>query len=188
MIESSKRWWKCRNSYGQIGFVPFNILEPLSALNSPAEDNAVVRTESKVQQYKFWVYCVDVSGHPYPIALVLPPSLKCVFFHYREQLWLRGHGTSPTLHQAQTGWAAPSRAHWGRRAWCYRLRPCWETAVTKVPRFSATQRGGGSWDMKTIKTSGSQLLIPSNVARNHKVNPKRSVVHVDRKQMDGGRC
>ncbi|KPP62315.1 epidermal growth factor receptor kinase substrate 8-like protein 1-like, partial [Scleropages formosus] len=28
VIESSKRWWKCRNRYGQIGFVPFNILEP----------------------------------------------------------------------------------------------------------------------------------------------------------------
>ncbi|XP_028311791.1 epidermal growth factor receptor kinase substrate 8-like protein 1a isoform X2 [Gouania willdenowi] len=34
VVESSKRWWKCRNRYDQIGFVPFNILEPLSALNS----------------------------------------------------------------------------------------------------------------------------------------------------------
>uniref|UniRef100_A0A3P8TE14 EPS8 signaling adaptor L1a n=1 Tax=Amphiprion percula TaxID=161767 RepID=A0A3P8TE14_AMPPE len=31
VVESSKRWWKCRNRFDQIGFVPFNILEPLSA-------------------------------------------------------------------------------------------------------------------------------------------------------------
>ncbi|KAL0993514.1 hypothetical protein UPYG_G00108990 [Umbra pygmaea] len=30
VIESSKRWWKCRNRFDQIGFVPFNILEPLA--------------------------------------------------------------------------------------------------------------------------------------------------------------
>ncbi|KAJ8245826.1 hypothetical protein GJAV_G00260710 [Gymnothorax javanicus] len=29
VIESSKRWWKCRNRFNEIGFVPFNILEPL---------------------------------------------------------------------------------------------------------------------------------------------------------------
>lgn len=42
VVESSKRWWKCRNRFDQIGFVPFNILEPLSALNNP-----VSRSESK---------------------------------------------------------------------------------------------------------------------------------------------
>ncbi|XP_061159228.1 epidermal growth factor receptor kinase substrate 8-like protein 1a isoform X2 [Syngnathus typhle] len=30
VIESSKRWWKCRNRFDQIGFVPSNILEPLN--------------------------------------------------------------------------------------------------------------------------------------------------------------
>ncbi|XP_069373181.1 epidermal growth factor receptor kinase substrate 8-like protein 1 isoform X2 [Paralichthys olivaceus] len=35
VVESSKRWWKCRNSYNQIGFVPFNILEPMAHINSP---------------------------------------------------------------------------------------------------------------------------------------------------------
>ncbi|XP_064178282.1 epidermal growth factor receptor kinase substrate 8-like protein 1 isoform X1 [Anguilla rostrata] len=33
VIESSKRWWKCCNRFNQIGFVPFNILEPLSAVS-----------------------------------------------------------------------------------------------------------------------------------------------------------
>ncbi|XP_069005430.1 epidermal growth factor receptor kinase substrate 8-like protein 1a isoform X2 [Embiotoca jacksoni] len=47
VIESSKRWWKCQNSYDQIGFVPFNILEPLSALNNTGRNVPVVRRESK---------------------------------------------------------------------------------------------------------------------------------------------
>ncbi|XP_054614795.1 epidermal growth factor receptor kinase substrate 8-like protein 1 isoform X2 [Dunckerocampus dactyliophorus] len=41
VIESSKRWWKCRNRFGQIGFVPFNILEPLSALSDSCGDTPV---------------------------------------------------------------------------------------------------------------------------------------------------
>ncbi|XP_070401648.1 epidermal growth factor receptor kinase substrate 8-like protein 1 isoform X2 [Nothobranchius furzeri] len=35
VIESSKRWWKCRNRYNQVGFVPFNILEPVAHAESP---------------------------------------------------------------------------------------------------------------------------------------------------------
>uniref|UniRef100_A0A3Q2TQX8 EPS8 signaling adaptor L1a n=1 Tax=Fundulus heteroclitus TaxID=8078 RepID=A0A3Q2TQX8_FUNHE len=31
VLDSSKNWWKCRNTYSEIGFVPSNILEPLSA-------------------------------------------------------------------------------------------------------------------------------------------------------------
>ncbi|XP_062387840.1 epidermal growth factor receptor kinase substrate 8-like protein 1a isoform X2 [Sardina pilchardus] len=44
VIESSKRWWKCKNSYDQIGFVPFNILEPQSAAENA---DAVQRRQSK---------------------------------------------------------------------------------------------------------------------------------------------
>ncbi|KAF3846588.1 hypothetical protein F7725_003666 [Dissostichus mawsoni] len=47
VIESSKRWWKCRNRFDQIGFVPFNILEPLSALNHKGRASPVLRSESK---------------------------------------------------------------------------------------------------------------------------------------------
>ncbi|TDH02757.1 hypothetical protein EPR50_G00156090 [Perca flavescens] len=47
VIESSKRWWKCRNRFDQIGFVPSNILEPLSALNNTGRDIPVVRRESQ---------------------------------------------------------------------------------------------------------------------------------------------
>ncbi|KAJ8250966.1 hypothetical protein GJAV_G00215670 [Gymnothorax javanicus] len=48
VIESSKRWWKCRNRYDQIGFVPFNILEPLSAVNGAGHKaSALTHTPSK---------------------------------------------------------------------------------------------------------------------------------------------
>nr|XP_057917376.1 epidermal growth factor receptor kinase substrate 8-like protein 1 isoform X2 [Doryrhamphus excisus] len=35
VLESSKRWWKCRNRFNQVGFVPFNILEPMAHVESP---------------------------------------------------------------------------------------------------------------------------------------------------------
>nr|XP_046194852.1 epidermal growth factor receptor kinase substrate 8-like protein 1 [Oncorhynchus gorbuscha] len=47
VIESSNRWWKCRNNFDQIGFVPFNILEPLSALNNNHRDRPVALRQSK---------------------------------------------------------------------------------------------------------------------------------------------
>lgn len=36
VLESSKRWWKCRNRFNQIGFVPHNMLEPMAHIDSPA--------------------------------------------------------------------------------------------------------------------------------------------------------
>ncbi|CAI5659254.1 unnamed protein product [Oreochromis niloticus] len=40
VIESSKRWWKCRNRFNQVGFVPFNILEPMAHIESPVHNKA----------------------------------------------------------------------------------------------------------------------------------------------------
>ncbi|XP_055037365.2 epidermal growth factor receptor kinase substrate 8-like protein 1 [Misgurnus anguillicaudatus] len=34
VIESSKRWWKCRNKFDEVGFVPFNILEPITHIDN----------------------------------------------------------------------------------------------------------------------------------------------------------
>ena len=33
MLESSKRWWKCRNRFNEVGFVPSNILEPIAHID-----------------------------------------------------------------------------------------------------------------------------------------------------------
>ncbi|XP_072311666.1 epidermal growth factor receptor kinase substrate 8-like protein 1 [Eucyclogobius newberryi] len=35
VLESSKRWWKCRNRFNQVGFVPNNMLEPMAHVDSP---------------------------------------------------------------------------------------------------------------------------------------------------------
>ncbi|XP_057178076.1 epidermal growth factor receptor kinase substrate 8-like protein 1 isoform X1 [Triplophysa rosa] len=35
VIESSKRWWKCRNKFNEVGFVPFNLLEPVTHVDNP---------------------------------------------------------------------------------------------------------------------------------------------------------
>ncbi|XP_077940085.1 epidermal growth factor receptor kinase substrate 8-like protein 1a isoform X1 [Gasterosteus aculeatus] len=48
LISSSKKWWKCRNRFDQIGFVPSNILEPQSAPNGRGRTSPVVRRESKM--------------------------------------------------------------------------------------------------------------------------------------------
>ncbi|KAM9844069.1 epidermal growth factor receptor kinase substrate 8-like protein 1a isoform 1-T2 [Aulostomus maculatus] len=52
-IESSKRWWKCRNRFDQIGFVPSNILEPLSALSNTGTDSSVTE---KAPRSKYFSY------------------------------------------------------------------------------------------------------------------------------------
>ncbi|KAM9394341.1 epidermal growth factor receptor kinase substrate 8-like protein 1a isoform 2-T2 [Pholidichthys leucotaenia] len=46
VLEVSKRWWKCRNRFEQIGFVPHNILEPLSALSNTVKNDPVIRRQS----------------------------------------------------------------------------------------------------------------------------------------------
>uniref|UniRef100_UPI0037E8B71E epidermal growth factor receptor kinase substrate 8-like protein 1a n=1 Tax=Semicossyphus pulcher TaxID=241346 RepID=UPI0037E8B71E len=72
VIESSKRWWKCQNRFDQIGFVPFNILEPLSALNNTGRDSPVVRRESKKMpispRTKYFSYAPSSSDGTSPIA------------------------------------------------------------------------------------------------------------------------
>ncbi|XP_035510876.1 epidermal growth factor receptor kinase substrate 8-like protein 1a [Morone saxatilis] len=87
VIESSKRWWKCRNRFDQIGFVPFNILEPLSALNNTGRDSPVVRRESKktalFPRTKYFSYAppspdATSSTHTRPLrpqSMVLPSTV-----------------------------------------------------------------------------------------------------------------
>ncbi|XP_032394596.1 epidermal growth factor receptor kinase substrate 8-like protein 1a isoform X2 [Etheostoma spectabile] len=81
VIESSKRWWKCRNRFDQIGFVPSNILEPLSALNNTGRDNPVVRRESKktpiYPRTKYFSYAPpsQLGTSPTAISQMRPQSM-----------------------------------------------------------------------------------------------------------------
>ncbi|KAM3598000.1 uncharacterized protein V6R79_012264 [Siganus canaliculatus] len=81
VIDSSKRWWKCRNRFDQIGFVPSNILEPLSALNNTDNNNPVVRRESKktalVPRTKYFSYAPPSPDgtSPTPTSPVRPQSM-----------------------------------------------------------------------------------------------------------------
>uniref|UniRef100_A0A3Q2VXB6 EPS8 signaling adaptor L1a n=1 Tax=Haplochromis burtoni TaxID=8153 RepID=A0A3Q2VXB6_HAPBU len=78
VIDSSKRWWKCRNSYGEIGFVPFNILEPVSALNKMEKDGSVVHRESQagpVPHSKRFSYTPSSGGPTTATPAVRPQSM-----------------------------------------------------------------------------------------------------------------
>ncbi|CAL1589075.1 unnamed protein product [Knipowitschia caucasica] len=88
VIESSKHWWKCRNRFDQIGFVPHNILEPLSELNKTEERATVVRKETKtalVPRSKYYSYVPTSAVESIstsenlpvrPHSMLLPPSMS----------------------------------------------------------------------------------------------------------------
>ncbi|KAJ0000861.1 hypothetical protein NQD34_005881 [Periophthalmus magnuspinnatus] len=78
VLESSKRWWKCRNRFDQIGFVPHNILEPLSELNKTENDVTVVRRETKtalVPRSRYYSYAPSSAGENSPTS-ENPPALQ----------------------------------------------------------------------------------------------------------------
>ncbi|XP_068193752.1 epidermal growth factor receptor kinase substrate 8-like protein 1a [Antennarius striatus] len=79
VIESSKRWWKCQNRFGQIGFVPFNILEPLSALNNTERNIPVTQRESQKKalspQSKYFSYAPQSPDAYSPISPMRPQSM-----------------------------------------------------------------------------------------------------------------
>ncbi|KAM8724401.1 epidermal growth factor receptor kinase substrate 8-like protein 1a isoform 1-T1 [Acanthopagrus schlegelii] len=79
VIESSKRWWKCRNRFDQIGFVPFNILEPLSALNNTGRDSPVVRRQSTrtalSPRSKYFSYAPQSPTGTSPTSPLRPQSM-----------------------------------------------------------------------------------------------------------------
>lgn len=105
VTDSSKRWWKCRNDYDQIGFVPSNILEPLSALSNVQGDGRVVRRESKV---KTRTHTYFFMAHNVPHCEFRPSTLFiCAFPQQRTPIRTPSSrysytptspdGTSPTL-------------------------------------------------------------------------------------------
>ncbi|KAM8836991.1 LOW QUALITY PROTEIN: epidermal growth factor receptor kinase substrate 8-like protein 1 [Spinachia spinachia] len=64
VIESSKRWWKCRNRYGQIGFVPFNILDPLAHVDSPAPHKPPSAPAPPTLAKTFTAVPANAQAHP----------------------------------------------------------------------------------------------------------------------------
>lgn len=68
VLESSKRWWKCRNRYNQVGFVPHNMLEPMAHVESPKPPNAPAPPPAPNFDNR------PLSMIPSPPALPLTPS------------------------------------------------------------------------------------------------------------------
>uniref|UniRef100_A0A8C8DIW2 EPS8 signaling adaptor L1a n=1 Tax=Oryzias sinensis TaxID=183150 RepID=A0A8C8DIW2_9TELE len=52
VINSTKRWWKCQNNYDQIGFVPYNILEPAPDQHFPEKPKVHLHTLFHLLQTK----------------------------------------------------------------------------------------------------------------------------------------
>ncbi|XP_034395919.1 epidermal growth factor receptor kinase substrate 8-like protein 1a [Cyclopterus lumpus] len=79
VINMSKKWWKCQNRFDQIGFVPSNILEPLSALNNPGRDSPAVHRESKKMPIspgtKFFSYAPSSPVGTSPTSPMRPQSM-----------------------------------------------------------------------------------------------------------------
>ncbi|XP_056263693.1 epidermal growth factor receptor kinase substrate 8-like protein 1a isoform X2 [Pseudoliparis swirei] len=78
VINMSNKWWKCQNRFDQIGFVPSNILEPLSALNNPERESPAVHSQSKkmpVSPPKFFSYAPSSPVGPSPISPMRPQSM-----------------------------------------------------------------------------------------------------------------
>ncbi|KPP69457.1 epidermal growth factor receptor kinase substrate 8-like protein 1-like, partial [Scleropages formosus] len=85
VVESSKRWWKCRNRFDQVGFVPFNILEPLSGPSEAHAPSPGAPQQSKSNTSRSLVIprSFDTAA---PLNYSSPPA--------EVEEWLRGKGFS----------------------------------------------------------------------------------------------
>ncbi|KAL2078464.1 hypothetical protein ACEWY4_026149 [Coilia grayii] len=81
VIEASKRWWKVRNRFNEVGFVPFNILEPVSHIESPT--NKAPKAPVPPPMPKTFSYApptpptlhVDPSAPQRPRSIALPQHI-----------------------------------------------------------------------------------------------------------------
>ncbi|XP_019744230.1 epidermal growth factor receptor kinase substrate 8-like protein 1a [Hippocampus comes] len=74
VIQSSKKWWKCRNRFDQIGFVPHNILEPLSALNNNSGEKPPMSPTLYAPLSPPGTYRTATSPTARPQSMVLPSA------------------------------------------------------------------------------------------------------------------
>ncbi|KAK2893979.1 epidermal growth factor receptor kinase substrate 8-like protein 1a [Channa argus] len=78
VIESSKRWWKCRNRFDQIGFIPFNILEPLTAVSESGRESSESKKTSNSTRTMSFSYAPSspaAKSPPLrPQSMVLPST------------------------------------------------------------------------------------------------------------------
>lgn len=74
VIESSKRWWKCRNRFNQVGFVPFNILEPVAHIESPITRQPSVRRKNTTH----WSTQVCCRLWDPPLISIYPPFIQAL--------------------------------------------------------------------------------------------------------------
>lgn len=73
VIESSKRWWKVRNRFNQIGFVPFNILEPVAHIDSPVTNSPPSVRHKKLTHMR--THATDTSAE---VLSHLQENLSCL--------------------------------------------------------------------------------------------------------------
>ncbi|XP_028978907.2 epidermal growth factor receptor kinase substrate 8-like protein 1a isoform X2 [Esox lucius] len=79
VIESSKRWWKCRNRFDQIGFVPFNILEPLAG-GGDESDSSKKEPLAPLKQFSY-----SFSGPEGPNPTAVPRRHPSMNMEVRDQ-------------------------------------------------------------------------------------------------------
>uniref|UniRef100_A0A3Q4AFS8 SH3 domain-containing protein n=1 Tax=Mola mola TaxID=94237 RepID=A0A3Q4AFS8_MOLML len=102
VIESSKRWWKCRNRFGQVGFVPFNILEPMVHIDSPVNGRPPSVRHKHTHTYHSTEVCFHMNIPQSRLLCFVPPSCRLQSHRPSPRLsvaeWLRGKGFSePTV-------------------------------------------------------------------------------------------
>uniref|UniRef100_A0A670K1D2 EPS8 signaling adaptor L1 n=1 Tax=Podarcis muralis TaxID=64176 RepID=A0A670K1D2_PODMU len=88
VLDDSKKWWKVQNHYGQVGYVPYNILAPVLNHNSTPQVNGTSPAISKVRLRALIRACLFA-------CLILFVVELCRFNTVNEELALRlANGTT----------------------------------------------------------------------------------------------